>query len=337
MKTKRSQLAKMTAVLISLGALLSGCASFFPVEEGELAPPLVQPKAVTYTTMEVEKGSITTKISGTGVFYSVSQHDLSFEYRGGYLKDIYVQPGDFVTAGQLLAELDTESIKASIAKQELYVQKLRLLYDHARSSVGSREIDWETARLDYEMALLDLQNLQNELTKAHIYSPIDGSVIYMNTEKRGDYVNARSTVTRIADLNSLQLAYRSDSLSDFVLGLELEVTIDNEIYKGTVVMTPSTMPVDASADLKRTVLMEIEDLPDSVELGQNAKFELITNHKEDIIVVPKNLVTRDSGDHFVYLLEDGVRVERQIEIGISNSTHYEVLDGLEVGELLIMK
>jgi len=42
------------------------------------------------------------------------------------------------------------------------------------------------------------------------------------------------------------------------------------------------------------------------------------------------------GQSFVHVLEDGIRTERDLDIGITTGTHAEVLSGLEEGELLII-
>ena len=49
------------------------------------------------------------------------------------------------------------------------------------------------------------------------------------------------------------------------------------------------------------------------------------------------LVNSFANRKFVNVLNDGIREERDIEVGIQNNTEVEVIKGLEEGELLIRK
>jgi multidrug efflux pump subunit AcrA (membrane-fusion protein) len=40
---------------------------------------------------------------------------------------------------------------------------------------------------------------------------------------------------------------------------------------------------------------------------------------------------------YVYVLEDGIRSERNIDIGIENATEVEITEGLEEGELIVLR
>ena len=72
-------------------------------------------------------------------------------------------------------------------------------------------------------------------------------------------------------------------------------------------------------------------------MGKSASVELIRERKEDVIVIPRNVVSMYSGESYVQVLEDGVKKERMIETGIKNVTSIEVVSGLEEGEEVIIK
>ena len=56
-----------------------------------------------------------------------------------------------------------------------------------------------------------------------------------------------------------------------------------------------------------------------------------------MLILPRNVVSLYSGESYVQVLEDGVKKERVIETGIKNVTDVEVVDGLEEGEVVIIK
>ena len=337
--SRKSTAAKMTALVSVLLALLmtaslAGC-SFFPTEEEQLEPPLVKPQSVTYTTVPVERGDVIVKRTGSGSFVSISQYNLSFEERGGYLKEIYVRPGDTVQKGQLIAELDTDSLLNSINIQKLNVERAQINYDLVKNSPSYKKEEKRLYEIELEIQQINLNNLYAELEKSRIYAPLDGVVNYLSTATRGEWVGARTTVATVVDPTKVYFAYSTNEYNDFKLGLEVVVTIKKQEYTGRVIMTPADAPKDGSTITQNAVLFEIDGLPDDVTIGTSASFELITARSDDCIVVAKNMVTKSSGDYYVYVLVDGVKTERQIEVGLVGNTEYEVINGLEEGELLI--
>ncbi|MBE6884842.1 MAG: efflux RND transporter periplasmic adaptor subunit [Ruminococcaceae bacterium] len=325
----------IAGILVMLMALsFAGC-DLFPTEEETLEPPLVKPQSVTYTTVPVERGDVVVQRKGNGSFVSISQYNLAFTERGGYLKEIYVVPGDKVTEGQLLAELDTDALLHDIEIQELNVERAELNYKRAKNNVDYTKDEKRLSEIDLEIQKIHLRDLYEELNKSRIYSPIDGVVNYLSTATRGDYVSARSTVVSVVDPTKVYFAFSTDDYFDFKIGAEVKIIVKKKEYVGRVIMTPSDAPVDGSAITKNAVLFEVEGLPDTITIGTSGSFELVTAKSEDCIVVAKNMVTKSSGDYYVYVLVDGIKTERQIEIGLVGGTGYEVLNGLEEGELLI--
>ena len=57
-----------------------------------------------------------------------------------------------------------------------------------------------------------------------------------------------------------------------------------------------------------------------------------------MIVVPKTAITKYLGGYYASVMnEDGLRSERDVEVGVESSTHYEIVAGLEEGETLIIE
>src|SRR5699024_7730065 len=110
------QMTILSIIFCIMSAILSGC-YLFPSEEEVLAPPLIEPAEITYDVIEVKRGDVERKITGTGTFISVEQEPVFFKNRGGRFKACHVNMGDEVEKGQLLAELTTDNIQTDIKKQ----------------------------------------------------------------------------------------------------------------------------------------------------------------------------------------------------------------------------
>jgi macrolide-specific efflux system membrane fusion protein len=84
-------------------------------------------------------------------------------------------------------------------------------------------------------------------------------------------------------------------------------------------------------------MLEVFGLPEGIRMGEPASIVLTFEKRENVIVIPRMLVNSFANRKFVNVLNDGIREERDIEVGIQNNTEVEVIKGLEEGELLIRK
>jgi len=315
---------------------LSGC-YLFPKEEEVLAPPLIEPPEITYDVMEVTRGTIEKKITGSGIFVSIEQGNMFFKARGGRIKAIHVKIGDKVKKGDLLAELDTGGLEYEIEQQKLQLRKAQIRYNQVKESGGDK-YSLQIAACDVELARLQLKNLERQLEEAKLKSTMDGTVVYVdNRLGQGDYIDAYSTLVKIADPTKLQLQYSGSNVSDFQVGMKVEVKIRDKVYEGEVVMTPSTVPVDADENLKNVVRVEVANLSEDISMGDTAQITLTLDKRENVIVIPRNLVRNYMGRKYVLVLENGLKQERDVEVGLETPTEVEIVKGLEEGEQLIVR
>jgi len=322
--------------LALLIALLTGC-ELFPKEETLLAPPLMEPVAVSYSTVKAKRGDIVKTIRGSGNFVSIESKYMFFEARGGRLKDIYVRHGDVVKKGDLLAELYTDDLDYEIKMQELNLKKVRLTYNQLKES-NADKYTLQRAAIDVEIANMNLERLKKQKAETQLVSDMDGVVIYVDTRlSPGDNISVFQNIIRVADPEKLYLAYSGSNMTNFFMGAEVEVTIKDKQYKGKVISTPSSVPPDGDENLKNYVGIEVENLPEDVKMGDNAQITLILDESRDTIIVPKQAVRNYMGRKYVNVLENGLNNERDVEIGIETATEVEILEGVEEGEEIILR
>ena len=317
-----------SASVISLTLLLfilAGCV-LFPKEEEVLAPPLMKPVEVSYSTVKAKREDIVKTIQGSASFVSTESKYVYFSARGGRLKAIYVKQGDKVKKGDLLAELYTDEVESQIKQQELLLRKAQITYEQMKES-GADKYELEKAYIDSKIAELQLKELKKQ-----------GTVTYVDTNiGPGDNVDAFQNLVRIANPKDLYLAYSGTDLSSFPMGAKVDVTIGDKGYQGQVILTPANVPSDAEESLKEQIGISIKDLPKDVEMGDNAKIALILDESKDAIVLPRQAVRNYMGRKYVNILEDGLNNERDVETGIETATEVEVRKGVEEGEEIILR
>jgi len=326
-------------ILPVISLFLSSC-TFLLKEEEELAPPVKEPQKITYKTVEVKKGTLEKRIHCTGYFVSVLQKNYFFESYNGNLKDIYVKEGDRVKKGDLLAELFDDSLSREIALQELIVKKIQLNYDKIGAERKQDDkisvYDLEIAAQDVEIEKYKLNTLREDLKKRRILSTINGTVVYTKELQQGETINAYDLIVSVADPGALQLQYTNEDVSDFKLGMKAVIEIDEKTYTGEVVSISSQEASDKARNAQNSTLIRVDNLPKDTELGSYARITLILEKRENVIVLPIKSISSFEGRKFVNVLKDGIREERDVELGTQSNTEVEVVKGLDLGEQVII-
>ena len=333
---------KITVSVLSVCMLAGlGACSPFPSEEG-VPPPIIQAGEFDYNTIEVSKSSISKTVTKNGNLVSATQHNLSFEKRGGYIVDFPAKSRTLVKKGDILASLDTESLEQQVAEQEIIVRIAQINYDEILTNAwrGTSDPAVQRAQAELDLAQMRLVRLNEEFESSVVRSPIDGMISYAALLKPGDFIDTRQTIITISDAADLVVMITSKNVSDLLeltSGLEVNLEHKRENYQGIVTVTPTDAPKDAFFNTDPFVMITFSEKPPEMEIGQNVKVSFDTEFREDVVVVPSNAVTQYGNYAYVQVLENGVRRERPVEIGLTTPTEIEIIKGLEPGELLIVR
>lgn len=328
--------AAARAVLAAVCAALTAGCFLLPQEEEILAPPLVEPPPITYRTIPVERRTIERRVVVGGAIVYPTQIALQFGERSGRLEEVRVRLGAQVTAGQVLATLDTDTLRIDVERQRIKLRRAELAAQRA-VALGADRLQQEIGRLDVELERLTLRQLETELTKSTLRSPIDGEVVFVTRVLPGEPIGARQTVVQVADPRELLFAYRGQRDDEFSLGREVAVNLRGDTYPGVVVMTPRNVPIDAPEEMRDVVLVRVDAPPEALQRGQTGTASMVADRREQVIVLPADAVQTYVNRKFVFVLEDGLRTERTVEVGLSTSTQVEIVDGLRVGEQVVLR
>jgi macrolide-specific efflux system membrane fusion protein len=326
---------KRHAVAAAAAVFLAGC-GVFPREEQVLAPPLLTPPVVVYDTVEARRGTIEDKVTVIASLVPSDLQALFFRWRSGRLRAVHASLGDELKAGALVAELDTGSLENRIARLKLTLRKAEVTSERA-VALNRDRYERELASIDVDLARLDLADAQAEMESSRLYASSAGVVVYVCPEGEGDSVDAFRTIVQIADPRRLQLVYKGEKASSFRAGMTVSVQLKNREVTGEVIMAPGSTPPDAPEDLRLAVVIRLRDLPAGAQRGDTASISMILARRENVIVIPRDLVHLYLGRSFVQVLKDGVKTERTVELGLQTTTEVEVVSGLAAGELIVSR
>jgi macrolide-specific efflux system membrane fusion protein len=360
----------------------------FPTEEEVLAPPLTEPEGITYRVVEAAIGYIEDSIIKTAYFVPVVEKNHFFANRSGRLKAIYVNPGDYVKKGDVIAELLTADIEKEIELQKIVVDSQIKAYsyleqksvleikatessladlkkkcgemkenasaypavdiENIEKEIKNGRISLDKLILDYSYQLdmkknelmlseLKLSQLEEELGQCKLHASVDGIVTYVLNINEGDIVDLYETIVTISDPKILNLEYKGNSAGDFKVGMKVQVTVNKETYSGEVVLTAASVPLEEMEKYKDIVRIKMDKLPEGIEKGDSAEIKLIKDFSENAVIIPKSAVKTYLGRDVVYVLEDGIRVERYVRKGVQGINDVEITEGLKAGEQVIIE
>jgi len=337
----KTMAAKMTAAAVCL-ALAAGC-SLLPQEaEQEALPEIRTPKISQKPEYPVRRATLEMTVSGTGKLLSEREEHLFFTKDNRRITEVYVQAGDRVKKGQVLAELDTEDLEHQILRKEIELEKAELdLKMQMRDAVPDDGVSLRKMKLDYELLKADLADLRNELAASRLTAPYDGTMISF-TAKTGDLSKAYEKIGQIADMNDLVVAvqFASSSLNDIAPGMEAIVSVNAMgDFRGTV----RRLPVDASRSgeedsLDGRVLIDLESFPQDAGYGTPLSAAVVVERRENVLTIPLAALRKQNSRYYVIVSgEDGSKGEVDVEIGIQTSTDVEIIRGLEEGQKVVGK
>ncbi|HEX2947476.1 MAG TPA: hypothetical protein VHT96_16180 [Clostridia bacterium] len=308
------------------------------------AVTLEEPAKAQINTYKVKRGSIQNKVVGWGAFLTPATWDLHFRTSGTF-KSTYVSYLQKISVGDLVAELDTESLKRQLERARIAQERAKLEYERLKTenelNGGGGKYSIKKAEIDLELAKMDVEDLTSTINLSALKSEVAGVVTSICTFSPGSTVNQEDEIVRIADKSKMLLVSKSNSGTESLkVGTAVEVSYKGKVYNGEVVKLPTDTLSEEKDYMANAIHIKVADLPeDQVSLNDAATFSLILASASDTLLVRKQDIFTAEGKSFVNVYKDGVIKEREIKTGIvsSDSGDIEVVDGLEEGEDIIVR
>ncbi len=250
------------------------------------------------------------------------------------IKKLNVEVGDFVSAGQILAEMD----KASLRQAELKLKNDKQELDRVKSLLdegGISQSDYDALQLAYEVSESSYQNLEDNTV---LRSPISGVVTARNYDK-GDMYAMSSPIYTVQQITPVKILV-GVSETDYTKvhkGDKVSVTADalpGKTFTGSVVRLYPVM--DAAS---HTFKVEVQ-IPNGDRLVRPGMYVRATINmgNNDSIVIPDSAVVKQqgSGQRLVYVIDaDNVVSVKIVTVGLHFGSSYEILSGLEEGDRVV--
>ena len=252
------------------------------------------------------------------------------------------QLGDKVREGSLIARLEdreyVNSVKLETNELNLELSESELRKQESLYEKGGVTLkDLKTAGINYENAKTTVENAKLQLDKTRIVAPIDGVIVDLPYYTQSTQIETGSTIVKIMDY---QLMYMDVQLPEKYISV---------IKKGQIVkLTNYTIPEDTIigyiSQLSPAINADTRTFKGNISInnpkyllrpGMFVKADIVTNHKDSVIVIPKSIILSRQRGKTVFIIDRGVAVERIIETGLENITDIEITSGLTKNERVV--
>lgn len=246
--------------------------------------------------------------------------------------------GQQVKAGDLLIELDNAEIRANMNMAEASLKQRRSQFRRSNKLGETRVVsdaELEEQEAGVLMAEAEVRAARARLDHSYIKAPFAGTV-GLRRVSLGNLVGPDTVITTLDDTNTIKLEFTIPE--SFLSSLESGMTIEAKsaayptlAIKGTVSM------IDSRVDPTTRSLTVIAMIPNSENLIRPGMFLTVEleGKRNDVLMIPEEALVPRQGRQFVFVIEDGKAVEKQVELGVRAPGLAEIRSGLTVGEILI--
>ncbi len=362
MKKFRTSLA--LGLCLSLVAGTSGCGLIPKEEELPTAPYLVEAETQEYVFTPVFVGDVFVSENVRSYYIPSSNEKLSFGIGGEYIKNVYVELGDQVHAGDILMELDVSTIQSQITQQEqelsdlsrqinnlntnkaLAIEEAELL-DKQAADMGTQgwvsKVETVTATYTtqinalwntYSVADTRLKELKEEMAARQLIASIDGTVTSLTWLGDRYRTVMGETLVEISDMSGAMFEVFSNNASVLVNGETYQLTCNNETYEVIAHLGADMEKDDVDPE---KIYLEMTTPDPSIEKNDIGYVRVILEQSLNTLYVKSSAIKQVNGTYVVYVLgEDGYREAKEIVVGLTDGNITEIKSGVEEGEFLIL-
>ncbi len=346
----RRRLIVAAAVIIALLLAYIGYNYFFGAAESEDTGS----QAPMVTVMSPGKQQITRTINATGTLAARREIPVSVVGEGGRVTNVYVDAGDWVRQGQIMASIDRSvqsqqaaSLEASVGVSRADLNLAQANLDRAeqlveRGFISKADIDRLTATRDSAAARLRVSQAQLNETRArnsrlNIVAPKGGFVLERNVEP-GQTVTQGSGVLFLLAQNGemeLQAQLGESDLANISVGIPVQVTPvgTDKVLTGQIwQISPIIDPLSRQGTARIALGYDSALRPGGFASAQ------IQSGTSEVAILPESALQNDSKGSFVYIIgPDNKAARRDVVIGAVSAAGLSITSGLTGNERVVLR
>jgi len=278
----------------------------------------------------------------TGEIESIKEAFISPEIAGQIIS-INVTEGQQVIKDQLLAKLNTVIIENTINEIKTQLSLAKTIYEKQtvlwNKNIGS-ERQYLQAKNNYDNLQNKLKTLNAQYNMALIKSPIDGIVEDIRL-KKGELASPGMQFMQIVNIDELYVTLKLSEayISSIKKGDIVDISFPS--YPGLVYSEPVYRTGNVINKQNRTFIVQIKinNKKGKLKPYMLANININDYNVDKAIILPSIIIKTDMNGPFIYVIgkdnDNYVSNKKYIETGISYKDKTEVINGLNIGDVII--
>jgi len=318
------------------------------------AARLTQKKDVAVTLCETSRKTMIPTMKFSGTLDADLQADVAPKV-DARIEKVYVQLGDHVKKGQLLASLEKvdhsaaligakgayDNAKSELIKAELDFNRYKTLYEQnavSRSVYDNYFFNLKAAQGKVASTKGSYDGMVSKLEATDLVAPVDG-IIAKRYFQEGYYAKAGTAIFAVADTSKLKTVINipEGNIASVAVGNTCEIVLpayENKKIQGKISRIAPVAAMPGHTFEAEVLVENKENLP----AGLYANVTLKGQPKENVLVLPLHaVIMRDDQQTCFVPNEKGIVSRRVLTVGFTDNTHMEILDGLKDGEKVVLE
>lgn len=269
----------------------------------------------------------------------IAEQDLNVAAEmGGQVVKIFVKEGDYVKAGQVMAQIKADQVNVGL-------EQAKAVLDNAKNEVNRFENAFKTGGVtqqQLDQVKLQLQNAQANYNSAQINSgystvraKINGIVSSKNVEL-GSFVGAGGVLFNLVNIDNLKLRVTVDEnqIATVKLGEKAKINPSvGEPIEGTI----SFVAPKSNVALKFPVEITVSNKNKALKAGMYATVEFSSLANKDVktLTVPRTAFVGSVSQNKVFKVVDGKAQLVNVKSGRNFGDKVEIVEGLAEGDIVV--
>jgi RND family efflux transporter MFP subunit len=323
-------------------------------EDGSISFLKEQAWKIDFQTAPVVSGKIYDVINTSGVWMPSPGSVKSLAAKSNGVVDFKVNnltEGIAVKQGQLLMSLNSQGLASNnlsteIANARSNFEQAKSEYERKKELYDSKIIpksEFEKVESDFSIAKSNYQSLTSGVSggSKQIRAPFDGFIKSI-TVSNGDYVEQGVALVSIGTNQSkvlkTQLAPNYGLTMENVQGIWYQTK--NGQWKNITDAEGSILSIGKVVEFEKPMISVFAQVNAEVDMpeGSLTPVQIAMGNASQNTMIPVNALLEDYGSYSVIVQLSGESFERRpVKIGKRNGENVEILQGLEVGEVVVTK
>ena len=257
----------------------------------------------------------------------------------GRLVQLNIPEGGSVKKGTLLAKLFDGDLQAQLSKLQVQLQISSKTAERQKELLtinGISQQEYDLSELQVSNLKADIELIKVDIVKTEIRAPYDGRIGLKNISM-GAYITPADIITTIRQVSQLKLEFTipekySDKMKKGQI-VNFTVTGSNQKFSSSVMATESSIESTTRTLKVRAVVKGNNPL---LVPGNFAKIALEMGKNDKALIIPTQAIIPQARNKVVITYRDGTAKFGPVTTGIRDSSFVQILDGLNVGDTVII-